>query len=117
MLRRLVLVLLFVSALWQGVAVAGQAIAFGHAEETAHALLHWQETAHHHLDDGSVAVDDSDESVRHVVADACLGATAVWSTAPLTVAPAQAERPAVSAGHTKPGPHPDGPRRPPRLTA
>jgi hypothetical protein len=54
-------------------------------------LLHWQLTAHHHHDDGSVAVDDSGESIQHVVADGCLGAMAVWLILSLTVAPARTE--------------------------
>lgn len=78
MRRRLALVLLLLSAFCQAFAIAGQATAFAEAETVAHAFLHWQGEAHHHDDDGSVAQDDSDESVQHVVADGCLGASAIW---------------------------------------
>ncbi len=116
MRRGLVLVLLIVSAFWQVIAIAGQATAFGSAEETAHAMLHWQEQTHHHHEDGTVTQDDSDESLQHVVADACLSATAVWATAPFSLAPAEASRPGVSTATALPYPPLDGPRRPPRLT-
>lgn len=34
-----------------------------------HAALHWQGEAHHHHEDGSYHLDDSKESVQHVVTD------------------------------------------------
>lgn len=111
----LVLVLLVVSAFWQVIAIAGQATAFGSAEETAHAMLHWQEQTHHH-EDGTVMQDDSDESLQHVVADGCLSAAAVWATASFSLAPADASRPATGTSTALPYPPLDGPRRPPRLT-
>lgn len=117
MRRGLVLFLLVVSAFWQVIAVAGQATAFGNAEENAHALLHWQEESHHHLDDGSVVQDESDESLEHVVADGCVGAAAVWMTASFDLAPASATRHQMTDEAALPSPPPDGPRRPPRLTA
>lgn len=116
MRRGLVLFLLVVSAFWQVIAVAGQATAFGNAEENAHALLHWQEESHHHLDDGAVVQDDSDESLEHVVADGCVGAAAVWTTASFDLAPAEAMRHRMTEEAALPSPPPDGPRRPPRLT-
>ncbi|WP_436307609.1 hypothetical protein [Variovorax sp. LjRoot290] len=116
MRRRLALVLLLLSAFWQAIAIGGQATAFAEVEEMAHAVLHWQDEAHHHHDDGSVAQDDSDESVQHVVADGCLGASAVWLTASFSFAPAEAPRPMMVNEAAGPWPHLDGPRRPPRLT-
>jgi len=117
MRRRFALVLILLSTFWQVFAIAGQATAFADAEEVAHAVLHWHEGAHHHHDDGSVAQDDSDESVQHVVADGCLGTSAVWLTTSFTFAPVVGARPLVADASPKPGPHPDGLRRPPRLTA
>ena len=117
MRRGLVLFLLVVTAFWQVIAVAGQATAFGNAEENTHALLHWQEESHHHLDDGAVVQDDSDESMEHVVADGCLGAAAVWATASFNLSPAESTRPEMGEEAALPSPSPDGLRRPPRLTA
>lgn len=117
MLRRLMLALLFASAFWQALAIAGRATAFGKAEEAAHAMLHWQEQAHHHHDDGSVALDESEESTQHVLVDGCLGATAVWFAASIGVVFSGADRPAAVAAAPPPWPHIDGPRRPPRLTS
>lgn len=116
MLRRLVLALMFVSAFWQAFAIAGQMPAFSQAEEIEHAMLHWQEAAHHHHDDGSLSLDDSDESAQHVTADGVLGSAAVWSIAAFTFTPAESLRPVVTAEATPPWPLLDGLRRPPRLT-
>jgi hypothetical protein len=117
MRRRFAIVLLLLSAFWQAFAIAGQATAFADAQEIAHAVLHWQEEAHHHHDDGSVALDDSAESLEHVVADGCVGSSAVWATTSFTFAPAVGAPPLAVNELPRAGPHPDGPRRPPRLTA
>jgi len=117
MRRRLALVLLLLSAFWQAFAIAGHTTALADAQDMAHAMLHWQEEAHHHHDDGSVALDDSEESMQHVVADGCIGHTAVWSATSFTFAPAASPRPLVANELPRPGPHPDGLRRPPKLTA
>ncbi|MGJ7489548.1 hypothetical protein [Variovorax sp. ZT4R33] len=106
-----------ISAFWQVIAIAGQATAFGSTDEAAHALLHWQEENHHHHDDGSVTQDDSDESLQHVIADACLSSIAVWTTASFSFAPASVLRPDTRTNAALPAPTPDGLRRPPRLTA
>jgi hypothetical protein len=115
--RRFALVLLLLSAFWQTFAIAGQATALADAQEIAHAVLHWQEQAHHHHDDGSVALDDSDESLQHVVADSCLGSSAVWATTSFTFATVVGARPLLANELLPPGPHLDGLRRPPRLIA
>jgi hypothetical protein len=117
MRRRFAIVLLLLSAFWQAFAIAGQATAFADAQEIAHAVLHWQEEAHHHHGDGSVALDDSDESLQHVASDGCLGSSAVWATMSFTFAPAVGAPPLAVNELPRAGPHPDGPRRPPRLTA
>jgi hypothetical protein len=117
MRRRFAIVLLLLSVFWQAFAIAGQATAFADAQEIAHAMLHWQEEAHHHHDDGSVALDDSDESLQHVVADGCLGSSAVWASTSFTFASAVGTRPLIANELPRPGPHLDGLRRPPRLTA
>ncbi|MGF6346802.1 hypothetical protein [Variovorax sp. W2I14] len=117
MRRRFAIFLLLLSAFWQAFAIAGQATAFADAQEIAHAVLHWQEEAHHHHDDGSVALDDSDESLQHVVADGCLGNSVIWLTTSFTFAPAIGARPLVADESLAPAPYLDGLRRPPRLTA
>lgn len=114
-MRRVLAVLLLLSAFWQPFAIAGQATAFAEVEEVAHAVLHWQGEGHHHHEDGSVAQDDSGESMQHVIADGCLGAVVVWSTICFSFAPAQAARPSLAAEAAKPSPHLGGLRRPPRL--
>ncbi len=115
MRRRLALVLLLFSVFWQAFAIAGQATAFAEVEEVAHAMLHWQGEAHHHHDDGSVAQDDSDESMQHVVADGCLGNSAIWASASFFFAPAEAALPLMVDEVARPWPPLDRLRRPPRL--
>ncbi|MNX98091.1 hypothetical protein D3C86_1304840 [compost metagenome] len=117
MRRRLALVLLLLSVFWQAFAIAGQATAFADAEEVAHAALHWQEESHHHHDDGSVALDDSDESLQHVVADGCLSTLLVWQITSFSFAPLASARPLIADETASPSPHLAGRRRPPRLTA
>lgn len=97
--------------------MAGQATAFAEAETVAHAILHWQGEAHHHHDDGSVAQDDSDESMQHVVADGCLGASAIWASASFSFAPAETTRPLMVDEMARPWPPLERLRRPPRLTS
>lgn len=102
--------------LWQVFAIAGQASAFAKQEDVAHAMLHWQDQAHHHHDDGTLAQDDSDESVQHVVADGCLGSTAIWNSAFFSFAPAETAHPSAVDEMARPWPPLDRLRRPPRLT-
>ncbi|MDP9876554.1 hypothetical protein [Variovorax boronicumulans] len=117
MRRRLALVFLLLSVFWQAFAIAGQAAAFAGAEEIAHAALHWQEEANHDHDDGSVARDDSDESVQHVVTDGCLRTWLVWPSTSFSFAPLASARPPIADETASPSPHLAGLRRPPRLTA
>jgi len=117
MRRRFALVFLLISMCWQVFAIAGQATVFADAEEIAHAALHWQEESHHHHDDGSVAQDDSDESVQHVVADGCLSTSLVWPSTSFSFAPLASARPQIADETASPSPHLAGLRRPPRLTA
>ena len=116
MRRALVLFLLVASAFWQVIAVAGQATAFGTPEESAHALMHWQEESHHHLDDGAVVQDDSDASFAHGVADGCVGAAAIRAAISFDVATVTSTRHLNSDDAALPSLVPEGPRRPPRLT-
>lgn len=101
--------------LWQGMVLARPGSTVNALADLEHAALHWQEAGHHHHDDGSYHVDDTSESVQHVIADH------LWTTAALFAAAGQEFPPATSASprglHEGPPPHPflEGPLRPPRF--
>lgn len=96
--------------------IGGYANALSDPEEVAHAVLHWQGTPHHHHhNDGSVAQDESQESMQHLVADGCLGGAAILLTLSLSLAPTAVLPPAISGEAAHPWLYLDGPRRPPRL--
>lgn len=64
-----VLLLMLFAMLWQSVAMARVGSTVNVLADLEHAALHWQAEAHHHHEDGSYHLDDSNESVRHVVTD------------------------------------------------
>lgn len=108
-----VLVMLF-AMLWQSVALARVGSTVNVLADSGHTALHWQEEGHHHDEDGSYHLDDSIESVLHVLSDH------VSATAALLIAAAHDIRPLGSAApaglHATPMPNPplDGLLRPPR---
>ncbi len=76
--RRLLSFLLLIVFLCQSLPVlASQGIA-QRSLEIEHVTLHWQDTDHHHHDDRSLHVEDTDDDAQHVHADAGVN---TWSTA------------------------------------
>lgn len=115
MLRRFLLVLFVFSALFKPYALAGQAV--GEAERVEspmHLALHLQKKAHHHHDDGSITVDGSDESVKHVAADGMLGAAMGLFLTPFHCDFLTACPPRVAEERAKPEPFLARLKRPPR---
>ena len=116
MRRGLVLLLLLTSLFWQTLTMAGQMVAFAQSEDLSHALLHWQDSAHHHHDDG-FHPDDGDEGVQHVTLDDALQTAALLPSLPAAV---DLGGPAVLVSlhqQGQPPPFLEGPRRPPRALA
>lgn len=107
-----VLLILFVQAL----APARAGLIANAPAEPGHAWLHWQGKAHHHHDDGSYQVDDSNQSVWHLLAEQGNFAVVLFESATPPALPATA-----SPGHFQrlPGASPflAGPLRPPRAAA
>lgn len=119
-MRRLVATVLLFFVFCQTLAVGAQGMTLGHAEteENQHALLHWEGVAHHHSENGSTHLDNSDESVQHMLTDMVLGAGAVLLPAPLaSFLPERSPPPRAASESSGPLTYPDGPRRPPRLIA
>lgn len=115
MRRPAVLIALVFAMLWQSLALAHGGLRGSALGDLAHAALHWQGLSHHHLDDGSLQLDDSTESERHLATDhVCVSlamaapAAHQFPTLPSTAPRAAREAPA-------PTPTLDGPLRPPRL--
>ncbi|NUO72985.1 MAG: hypothetical protein HOQ10_09755 [Frateuria sp.] len=118
MRRAFVFVLLLMSVVSQCLAIAGRADTLGHVkDEGSHAVLHWKGEAHHHLEDGSLQLDDSDESMRHFMADCLLTEPSVQPSVLAALPPAAAVRPPSVNEPPRPEPNLPGLKRPPRSAA
>jgi hypothetical protein len=115
MRRTVVLLLVLFAMLWQNAALARPGSTMYVLADLEHAALHWQEEGHHHHDDGSYHVDDSNESVQHVIADHVTASAAIMGSTDQDFPSAPSDSP--SGLHERPAPHPflDGLLRPPRL--
>lgn len=115
MRRTPVIVALLFAMLWQSVALARMGSTVNAFADVAHTALHWQETAHHHHEDGSYHPDDSKESAQHLVCDHVCATIALPVAAshhfPLMASAAPEGLHAIPV----PGPTLDGLLRPPRL--
>lgn len=115
MRRAVVVLLVLMGMLWQSFAAAGQGTLMSSGEDLAHSVLHWQETGHHHDEDGTYHQDNSDESSQHLALDSALGAPALWSAPQMKLAEVVETPPTVHDDRTVPGHIPERLRRPPRL--
>ncbi|MEO7852055.1 MAG: hypothetical protein ABIR94_07340 [Rubrivivax sp.] len=115
MRRSALLLLTLFALLWQSVTLARAGSAGNALANLEHAALHWQESGHHHHEDGSFHLDDSTESAQHVIADH-LSANAVLMTSDAFGLPSPASNP-PGGWQDRAAPHPylDGLLRPPRL--
>lgn len=82
-----------------------------------HAALHWHETSHHHRADGSFHLDDSAESVQHVLSDSATASAAPPSPVSNILAPLGSAAPGGLHERIVPAPTLDGLLRPPRSRA
>jgi len=112
-----VLFIVLIAMLWQSVAMASHGSTVNFLADREHAALHWQGKGHHHHDDGSLQVDDSNESAQHVITDHPSASLAV-------VVPSSHNLPALASAapgglHAPHVPKPtlDGLLRPPRSRA
>lgn len=100
--------------LWQSVALARAGSTVNALTDLAHATLHWQEEGHHHQEDGSYQLDNSSESVQHLLSDH-VGAAAVFMVSSSQVFPAPgSDAPGGLHETSAPNPVLDGLLRPPR---
>ena len=114
--RAVIAFVLLLAMLWQSLGLAHAGSSIDAAVSLEHATLSSQGEVHHHHDDGTSHVEESADSVQHLLADhvtAHLGLLLVTAT---SVQPTGSARPGTQ--HPKASPHPDldGLFRPPRQT-
>lgn len=111
-----VLIYVIVSLLWQAAAIAIPMGLVGDEDAAKHAVLHWQESGHHHYDgdDSGFHEDDSSDSRQHTVLDDGLSSPALYSTPAPSVDSWGSAAPAVLDDQFAPTPYVDKRRRPPR---
>ena len=67
--RRAVLLVVLFAMFWQTVAMASTGSTVNVLADMEHTALHWLEEGHHHHEDGSYHLDDSNEAVLHVLCE------------------------------------------------
>ncbi|WP_367180951.1 hypothetical protein [uncultured Piscinibacter sp.] len=82
--------------------------------DTEHAALHWQQAGHHHHEDGSYHLDDSNESDQHVIADHVSASAALVTLVGHDFPSALSSSPRGLNEGRAPHPFLDGLLRPPR---
>lgn len=117
MRRSAILLVMLFAMLWQSVAMARIGSTVNALADLAHATLHWQAEAHHHHDDGSYHLDDSKESVQHVVIDHLNASLALAAASLHDFPPLGSAAPDGLRERPVPDPALDGLLRPPRLRA
>jgi hypothetical protein len=116
MLRLAATVVLIFTLALQSVAAVVPSRMCDHAHDWEHGALHIQNVSHHHHDADSFHIDDSDESIGHLLVDHVSFSALLadgWNSPP-------GREGSVRHAHdmrVAPQPPPDGPLRPPRLTA
>jgi hypothetical protein len=115
MRRSVTLIAIVFAMLWHSAALARVGASVEALADLEHAALHWQGEAHHHHDDGSFHVGESEESARHLMADH-VSVPALLPQPPATLLRLDDGAPALPSARAGPHPFLDGPLRPPRST-
>jgi hypothetical protein len=115
MSRTSVLLVMLFAMLWQTVALARAGSTVSALADMEHTALHWQEEGHHHHEDGSYHLDDSPESVQHVIADHVSASAALLVSTSHGFPPPESAAPAGLLNALVPDPDPEGLLRPPRF--
>lgn len=114
MRRTAVLLVMLFAMLWQSLALARAGSTVNALADLEHAVLHWQEEGHHHHEDGSYHLDDSNESVQHVLSDQVGATAALMLAASRDFLPMGSAAPGGLHDTAVPNPTHDGLLRPPR---
>jgi len=108
---------MLIAMLWQSVAMGGIGSTVNALADLEHATLHWQEESHHHHEDGSYHLDDSNESMQHVVTDNLSASLAMVAPSSHDFPPLGSAAPRGLHETAVPTPTLDGLLRPPRARA
>lgn len=103
--------------LWQSVAMGRMGSTVNALVDLEHASMHWQEEGHHHHGDGSYHLDDSTESVQHVVVDHVGSTVAIVDSFSTCFLPTELVAPIAPAHGPIADPDLEGLLRPPRQHA
>lgn len=114
MRRSAVLLAMLLAMLWQSVALARAGSTVNVLADIEHAALHWQDESHHHHQDGSYHLDDSPESLQHVVIDHLSASVALHASISQEFPPPGSAPPGGLHAAPVPDPDPEGLLRPPR---
>ena len=106
---------LILALVLQSVSAAVPTQVCSHAHDWDHTALHVQNVSHHHHGADSFHIDESSESVAHVLADQ-VGFSALLAVDRLPTLGRVGSVRHAHVLHAAPQPPPDGPLRPPRLT-
>lgn len=115
MRRTSVILAVLFAMFWQSMALARPGSTVNVLADLEHAALHWQEEGHHHHDDGSYHLDDSNESVQHVIADHVSASAGLVTSVGHGFPSANSVSPRGLHEGLVPHPFLDGLLRPPRL--
>jgi hypothetical protein len=114
MCRFAVLLVVLFAMLWQSVALARAGSTVNALADMQHTALHWQEAGHHHHEDGSYHLDDSKESVQHVLSDHMNVTAALLVASSHDFPPLESAAPGGLHKGSVPDPDLEGLLRPPR---
>lgn len=118
MCRRLATFFLMLCVCWQSLAFAGAGLWVAQDEDAEHALLHFENTAHHHdHHDGEFHQDDSDASIQHALGDASLFSPGLMPSSGPMLPDSPSCGPMMATYIAAPPPFLQGLERPPKHTA
>ncbi|MFN5156002.1 MAG: hypothetical protein ACK5Y7_02910 [Betaproteobacteria bacterium] len=117
MRRSAVLFVMLFALLWQSLALARPGSTINVLADLEHAALHWQQEGHHHHEDGSFHLDDSQASQFHLLSDHLTPATALLPAVSHHFPPSASAQPGGLHGTRVPDPFLDGLLRPPRSSS
>lgn len=109
-----VLLAMLFAMLWQSVALARVGSTVNALVDLEHAALHWQEEGHHHHEDGSYHLDESNESAQHVLCDHVGASAALMMSSSHDFPLLGSTAPGTQHETLAPNPTLDGLLRPPR---
>ncbi len=114
--RSVIVFVLLLTMLWQSFGLAHAGSAYDALAVLEHATIGSQGEGHHHHDDGTYHVEDSVESVQHLLADHLTVPLGMLLCIAPSFSPTGSARPGTDYPIASPHPDPDGLFRPPRLT-